>query len=136
MVLRDKIDEKKQKEIESLKTEYDKKIKDNEERYTKELQSMYKEQGEILGKVRYYDQLLSNYAGNRVQVLRSSVISVLQGYTPESKVAELRASIESVEKELGEKFFIQVEDPSYTTTRTCQAPQWILNPHSCSLYGP
>jgi vacuolar-type H+-ATPase subunit I/STV1 len=48
-----------------------------------------------------------------VQVLRSSIISVLQGYTPESKVAELRASIESIEKELGEKFFIQVEDPSH-----------------------
>ena len=108
----DKIDEKKQKEIDSLKTEYDKKIKDNEEKYTQELQSMYKEQGDILGKVRYYDQLLSNYADNRVQVLRSSIISVLQGYTPESNVAELRASIESVEKELGEKFFIQVEDPS------------------------
>ena len=111
--LGDKIDEKKQKEIESLKIEYDKKIKDNEERYTQELQSMYKEQGEILSKVRYYDQLLSNYADNRVQVLRSSIISVIQGYTPESKVAELRASIESVEKELGEKFFIQVEDPSH-----------------------
>ncbi len=111
--LGDKIDEKKQKEIESLKIEYDKKIKDNEERYTKELQLMYKEQGEIVSKVRYYDQLLSNYADNRVQVLRSSIISVLQGYTPESKVAELRASIESVEKELGEKFFIQVEDPSH-----------------------
>lgn len=109
----DKIDEKKQKEIDSLKIEYDKKIKDNEERYTQELQSKYKEQGEILSKVRYYDQLLSNYADNRVQVLRSSIISVLQGYTPESKVAELRASIESVEKELGEKFFIQVEDPSH-----------------------
>ncbi len=111
--LGDKIDEKKQKEIESLKIEYDKKIKDNEERYTKELQLMYKDQGEIVSKVRYYDQLLSNYADNRVQVLRSSIISVLQGYTPESKVAELRASIESVEKELGEKFFIQVEDPSH-----------------------
>ena len=111
--LEDKIDEKKQKEIDSLKNEYDKKIKDNEERYSQELQSMYKEQGDILGKVRYYDQLLSNYADNRVQVLRSSVISVLQGYTPESKVTELRASIESVEKEFGEKFFIQVEEPSH-----------------------
>jgi hypothetical protein len=62
--LGDQIDEKKQKEIESLKIEYDKKIKNNEENYTLELQSMYKEQGEILGKVRYYDQLLSNYADN------------------------------------------------------------------------
>ena len=109
--LGDMLDEKKSKEIESLKAEYDKKIKEKEDRFTRELQSLQSEQSQILGKVRYYDQLLSNYAGNRVPALRSSVISVLQGYTPETKVAELRAVIESLEKEIGEKFFIQVEDP-------------------------
>lgn len=109
--LGDALNDKKSKKIESLKTEYDKKIKENEDRFTRELQSLQSEQSKILGKVSYYDQLLSNYAGNRVPALRSSVISVLQGYTPETKVAELRAAIESLEKEVGEKFFIQVEDP-------------------------
>jgi vacuolar-type H+-ATPase subunit I/STV1 len=107
-----KADEEKAKQIESLKTEYDKKIKENEDAYANELASLKKEQGEVLSKVVYYNQVLANYASNRVKVLRSNVISVLQGYTPETKVAELRTSIESVEKELGEKFFIQVEDPS------------------------
>ena len=106
-----RLDEEHRKKIESLKAVYDKKIKENEDRYTRELDTLRKEQGEILGKVAYYDQLLANYVDDRVKVLRSKVISVLQGYTPESKIPELRAAIAAVEEELGGKFFFQVEDP-------------------------
>jgi vacuolar-type H+-ATPase subunit I/STV1 len=106
-----RLDEEHRKKIENLKVDYDKKIKENEDRYTRELDTLRKEQGEILGKVAYYDQLLANYADDRVKVLRNKVISVLQGYTPESKIPELRAAITAVEEELGEKFFFQVEDP-------------------------
>jgi vacuolar-type H+-ATPase subunit I/STV1 len=120
-----KLDEELKKEIEDLKAEYDRKIKENEDRHAAEHGALKKEQSEILSKVAYYDQLLANYASNRVQVLRSNVISVLQGYTPESRVPELSAAIESVEKELGERFFIQIEDPGHDEKNVPTPPMYF-----------
>lgn len=100
------------KAIENIKAEYDVKIKENEEKYVKEIAKIKQDQIDKLGKISYYDQLLSSYANNNVKTLRGNVISVIQGYTPEVKMPELMNAIEEVEKNVGQKFFIEVETPS------------------------
>jgi vacuolar-type H+-ATPase subunit I/STV1 len=112
-------------EIEKIKSEYDIKIKENDEKYAKEIESLKQTQIESLGKFAYYDHLLSSYSGNRVKALRGNVISVLQGYTPEAKIAELMTAIEEVEKEVGEKFFIQVEEPSESEIKVPSTPMYF-----------
>jgi len=96
--------------ISELRTEYDLKIKENEEAHRKEIADLMSEQSEKIGKIDYYVNLLRMFSSRRVHVLRGMVISILQGYTPESKVAKLREAVTDVENRIGETLFVEVSD--------------------------
>jgi len=93
-----------------LRNKYDMKIKENEETHRKEIAELINEQSEKIGKIDYFVDLLKILSHRRVHVLRGMVISVLQGYTPESMVPKLREAIKEVEGEIGENLFVEVSD--------------------------
>lgn len=121
--------------ISELRAEYDQKIKENEEKHTKEIADLMGEQSEKIGKIDYYVNLLRMFSSRRVHILRGMVISILQGYTPESKVPKLRESIKKVEDRIGENLFVEVSDlgpeDKHAPTPTLEmpsflGPSWIL----------
>lgn len=99
-----------EKRIDKLKEEYNEKIKENEKRYTEMIEELQKEQQESFGTIAYYARIIWLYSKRRTPVLRSKVISVLQGYTPEARIGELRETIAEVESHIGERIFVEVSD--------------------------
>ena len=93
-----------------LRTKYDMKIKENEEAHRRKIAELINEQSEKIGKIDYFVDLLKILSSRRVHVLRGMVISVLQGYTPESMVPKLREAVKDVESEIGENLFVEVSD--------------------------
>jgi len=121
--------------ISELRAEYDQKIKENEEKHTKEIADLMSEQSDKIGKIDYYVNLLRMFSSRRVHILRGMVISILQGYTPDSKVPKLRESIKKVEDRIGENLFVEVSDlgpeDKHAPTPTLEmpsflGPSWIL----------
>ena len=99
--------------LDKLKGEYDKRLKDLEEKHAEENQMLRTEQGEALGKIAYMDYLLALLSDDRAPVMRTKVISVLQGWVPDSKRSEFNEKINEVESNIGEKLFVQFEDASH-----------------------
>jgi vacuolar-type H+-ATPase subunit I/STV1 len=96
--------------LSELRSKYDMQIKENEEAHRKEIAELMSEQSEKIGKIDYFVDLLKILSNKRVHVLRGMVISVLQGYTPEGMVPQLREAIKEVENEIGENLFVEVSD--------------------------
>jgi vacuolar-type H+-ATPase subunit I/STV1 len=118
-----------------LRTKYDMKIKENEETHRKEIAELLNEQSEKIGKIDYFVDLLKILSSRRVHVLRGMVISVLQGYTPESMVPRLREAVKDVESEIGENLFVEVSDLGHEDEHAptpaldmpgALGPAWIL----------
>ena len=99
-----------ERRINELKEEYNDKIKENEKRYTEMIEELQNEQQESFKIIAYYARIIGLYSKRRTPVLRSKVISVLQGYTPEGKVDDLRDTIAEVESQIGERIFVEVSD--------------------------
>lgn len=99
--------------LEKLKEDYDKRIKDFEAKHAKENQTLRVEQGDALGKIAYMDYLLAILSDDRAPVMRTRVISVLQGWVPENKVSDFNEAISEVESNIGEKLFVQFEEASH-----------------------
>jgi vacuolar-type H+-ATPase subunit I/STV1 len=121
--------------ISDMRTEYDNKIKENEEKHRQEIADLMSEQSEKIGKIDYYVTLLRMFSSRRVHVLRGMVISIMQGYTPESKVPRLREAVKEVENRIGENLFVEVSDlgpeDKNAPTPTLEMPSflgpaWIL----------
>jgi vacuolar-type H+-ATPase subunit I/STV1 len=121
--------------ISELRTEYDLKIKENEEAHRKEIADLMSEQSEKIGKIDYYVNLLRMFSSRRVHILRGMVISILQGYTPESRVPKLRETVKDVESRIGETLFVEVsdlgDDDKHAPTPPLEMPSflgpaWIL----------
>jgi len=99
--------------LENFKEDYDKRIKDLEANHAKENQRLRVEQGDALGKIAYMDYLLAILSDDRAPVMRSRVISVLQGWVPENKLSDFNETISEVESNIGEKLFVQFEEASH-----------------------
>ncbi len=111
--LREKITEietESEKRLTDLKEEYDKKIKDNETASQTELENVQTEQKGKVNLIRYIADILRINSRKRAHVLRGKVISVLQGYTPETNVDELRDIVSKVESEIGEILYVEVSE--------------------------
>ncbi len=99
--------------LEKLKGEYDKRLKDLEEKHAQEKQTLRVDQGEALGKIAYMDYLLAILSDDRAPVMRSRVISVLQGWVPDNKLSDFNEKVSEVESNIGEKLFVQFEEASH-----------------------
>jgi V/A-type H+-transporting ATPase subunit I len=98
--------------FEKLKGDYNKRLSDIEEKHAKENTKLRGEQGEALGKIAYMDYLLGILSDDNAPVMRTQVISVIQGWIPENKQSSFNDQISALESEIGEKLFVQFEEPS------------------------
>ena len=99
-----------EKRVADLKEEYANKIKDNEETLKLEQEKVQEEQMSSVNLVNYYSNVLRTYSRKNAPVLRGKVISILQGYTPESMVETLRKAVGEVESHVGETLYVEVSD--------------------------
>lgn len=67
----------------------------------------------ILGKAKFLDNVLRIMSHKRAPVLRTKVISVIQGWVPEEKLEDMNRIKEDLEEKTEELFFVQYEDPSH-----------------------
>lgn len=118
-----------------LKEEYESKKTTNEEAQRAEVTSFQTEQSEIIGKMDYFVDLLRIFSKKNAPVLRGKVISVMQGYTPEFLIPDLKKAVSKVEEEIGEKLLVEFsdldEDDHLAPTAELQMPgflqpAWIL----------
>ncbi|HEX9914822.1 MAG TPA: V-type ATPase 116kDa subunit family protein [Candidatus Bathyarchaeia archaeon] len=124
-----------QQRVQELKEEYEGKLKENEVKHKDEIAALQSEQAELLGRISFYTNILNALSRSSSPVLRSKVISVIQGYTPESRIPELRSIIGLVEKKVGETLFVETEEigheDEHAPTPPMEmpgflAPSWIL----------
>ncbi|MCJ7732044.1 hypothetical protein MUP51_06975 [Candidatus Bathyarchaeota archaeon] len=104
------LEQEHEKRVTDLKEEYDAKIKVNDKTHAEHLEKLQGEQKESYGIVAYYGYVLWVYSRKNVPVLRGKVISVIQGYTPDNKIKILRDAIEEVEKQIGERIYVETSD--------------------------
>jgi len=121
--------------ISELKDEYNAKINANEEAYAEQLKSLQNEQKESIEEILYYARIIWVYS-RKAPVLRGKIVSVIQGYTLESRIPELRAEIKKVETQVGENIFVEVSElgdedkhaptPELEIKPQSLQPLWIL----------
>lgn len=84
------------------------------ESYQEELNRIQGEIAELkVGKIARMDRILRVLSHRRAPVLRTKVISVLQGWVPNDKVPILEKAIEEVESGIGEDLFVWFEEPGH-----------------------
>jgi len=59
------------------------------------------------------DNYLSSMSGQQAPVLRTDVMSVVQGWVPEDKIPRLQKAIRDVEEKTGESFLMDFEEPGH-----------------------
>jgi len=108
-----RLDETHKQNIEKLKQQYDARLKQLEAKHAQEIEALKREQTEALSKVAYMDYLLRILSDKRAPVLRTKVVSVLQGWIPEKKIPVLEKAMGEVESKTGERLFLQFENPGH-----------------------
>jgi len=99
-----------QASVAGLKEEYEARIKENEQRHRDEVAGFQAEQSGALDRIGFYVNILRIFSRTAKPVLRTKVISVIQGYTPESMIPEMRNAVARVETEVGENLFVEVTE--------------------------
>jgi V/A-type H+-transporting ATPase subunit I len=79
------------------------------EEYKRVIEAERRRLSELAGKVR---RLHLSLPDRRVPVLRTTVVSILQGWIPEEGEERLNEIVRGLEEKTGELFFIQYEEPS------------------------
>jgi vacuolar-type H+-ATPase subunit I/STV1 len=118
--------------LDKLQRDYDRRLKDLEAKYAEENLQLREEQSEALSTISYMDYLLRILSDARVPVLRTRVISVLQGWIPDDKIPLFEEKISEVESEIGEKLFIQFDEPGHAD-HNVPSPEPVFKP---SMFQP
>jgi vacuolar-type H+-ATPase subunit I/STV1 len=84
------------------------------EGYEEEMKRIEEERRALtLNRIANLDYLLKILSNKRAPVLRTKIISILQGWVPDNKVEVLENEIGEIESQIGEKMFIWFEDPEH-----------------------
>jgi V/A-type H+-transporting ATPase subunit I len=67
----------------------------------------------VFGKSKFLNQMLRILSDETIPVLRTKVISVIQGWVPEDSVNVLDRIIDGLQEKTGELFLVQYEEPSH-----------------------
>jgi V/A-type H+-transporting ATPase subunit I len=142
-------------QLSKLKEEYDEKLKGVEAKYAEENRKLMEEQGQALSKIANMDHLLRILSDRRAPVLRTNVISVLQGWISNNKISLIKEKIGEIESRIGERLFVDfgeagpedvnIPNPEPEIKPSILQPAWILtklrgwpspreiNPHYISI---
>jgi len=69
--------------------------------------------GTFLGKARFYDYVLRIMANETIPVMRTRVLSIIQGWIADDKLPILERVRVNLEEKTGELLFVQIEEPSH-----------------------
>lgn len=108
-----RLEEENKNAIEKLKQDYDGQLKSIEAKHQEQLEELKNHQTQILNRISYLHEFLRILSDPQAIVLRTKVISVLQGWVPEYDIQTLQKTISEVESKIGEKLFVQFEDPTH-----------------------
>jgi V/A-type H+-transporting ATPase subunit I len=97
------------KEREERMTEIQRNIEDLSKEYEKKREDL----ASILGMADYTDRLLYALSTEEASVLRTSIISVMQGWVPDEKLPVFKEALDKVEKEIGAQLLVSYEEPSH-----------------------
>ncbi|UCD46080.1 MAG: hypothetical protein JSV27_06245 [Candidatus Bathyarchaeota archaeon] len=78
-----------------------------------EYEQIKAEYSPVLENAKFVDQMLRILSDESVPVLRTTVISVIQGWIPEGDVHALDRIIDDLQKKTGELFYLDYEDPGH-----------------------
>ncbi|MBS7620276.1 hypothetical protein KEJ21_06505 [Candidatus Bathyarchaeota archaeon] len=107
------LEEEHKRAIEKLKQSYDEQLKKTEAKYNEKLDELKEHQSKVLSRISYMHEILRILSNPQAIVLRTKVISILQGWVPEYNIPTLQKIIIEVESKIGEKLFVQFEDISH-----------------------
>jgi V/A-type H+-transporting ATPase subunit I len=78
-----------------------------------EYEQIKAEYSPVLGNAKFYDQMLKILSDESVPILRTNVISVIQGWIHENNSQTLDKIIDDLQKKTGALFFLEYEDPGH-----------------------
>jgi len=78
-----------------------------------EYEQIKAEYAPVLGNAKFLDQMLRILSDESVPVLRTNVISVIQGWIHEGNVHVLDKIIDDLQEKTGELFYLEYEDPGH-----------------------
>jgi vacuolar-type H+-ATPase subunit I/STV1 len=102
----------------------EKRIEKIEKITSKEREELY---SPLLGKAKFLDYMLSIMSNEKVPVVRTRLISLIQGWVAEDKTHVLDDIKEDIEERTGELFFIQYEEPGHDE-HAIPSPEPVLKP--------
>jgi len=108
-----RLEEENKKAVEKLKQDYEEQLKNIEAKHQEQLKELKERQIQILNRISHMHEFLRIISDPQAIVLRTKIISVLQGWVPEYEIPTLQKTISEVESKIGEKLFVQFEDPSH-----------------------
>jgi len=117
--MREKVVKEYEEEVEKLqllveREEREEVITDQVEKIQDLVKIKGKEQyGTFLGKARFYDYILWIMASETIPVMRTNMLSIIQGWIVDDKQSVLEGIIENLEEKTGELFFVQIEEPGH-----------------------
>ena len=86
----------------------------------------------LLGKAKYLDYILGIMSNETTPVVRTRLISIIQGWIAEDKVHVLEDIKDDIEKRTGELFFVQYEEPGHDE-HAIPSPEPVFKP---SMFQP
>jgi vacuolar-type H+-ATPase subunit I/STV1 len=97
--------------MEALMRQHEERMRELEEKHAREVEALKEEQVHALSRIAAIDRFLRILSEFKVPMLRTRIITILQGWVPEKRVPEFEKIIGDVEAEIGEKLFVQFSDP-------------------------
>jgi len=98
---------------EHIKGDYNKQLKDLDDKNIQQNKILKEELEESLGKLAYMDYMLNLFSDDSVPVMRTRVLNILQGWVPEDKLTKFNEIIKEVESNIGVRLYIQFEEASH-----------------------
>ncbi len=86
-----------------------------------------KDYAPVLGEAKLLEEMLRILSDESIPVLRTNVISVVQGWIPDAKKQVLDEMISDLQEETGELFFLQYEEPGHED-HEIPSPEPVMTP--------
>ncbi len=100
------------KKVTNLKEKYSATLETYEKEVANKIAKVQNEQSRVIGQISYFNKVLNILSDKKAPVLRTNVISVIQGWVPDYNMEKLDKAITDVEDSVGEKMYVTYEDPT------------------------
>jgi len=93
--------------------DYNKRLKDLEDKNIQQNKMLREELEEFIGKIAYLDYMLKILSNDKIPVLRTRVLNIIQGWIPEDKLSKFKEKINEIESNIGVRLFVQFEEADH-----------------------